>query len=568
MEDSSGILGFWTDTGSKTLAARPAWLNRLVFFDLQGDNHAPTNAFIADLQGQFIGTSVCPERLISDPNPGAPDASLDGKVHGLRNCPDGQWLQQRGKNTLFTWEEFGFYTAMTPLLTAFVRHNREDLFLELSNATFKHWPGAEASVDECRLQGGKQCPRSGMNTYEPLIVEALAGDVLPALTELSNVLQNLPIKRCDAVDPATKACTTQTLVSGIDVAAAAARSMLDPDYAKKTLALKDRRGAVTSTRNDGTTNPQITPAYLLTSALSAIDSAFDTYEQQHPDDKARRANWRRARSQLVDQFMGVSGAQASAVFANPTMTKLTPVLIDVLRAQLNARCPRSFTPPYDTCSWARDELTKRAQASLTGPLTSAGLDVMEALRADKDGRAQMEVLLQYLLDAASKNEALASLLASSNDLVQVMRDEDNLVPLFHVLASAMDASVKDDKGHVTQKSMVDAQMALLARVSGKYFNKDGTEICRREIDPNQVLAVALANLVTPVTSADFKGQTPLEVIIDVIADVNRVDPTQPYEGTLDRSDYSFVSENVVDFLSNRERGLEQFYEVIRQGARF
>jgi hypothetical protein len=132
----------------------------------------------------------------------------------------------------------------------------------------------------------------------------------------------------------------------------------------------------------------------------------------------------------------------------------------------------------------------------------------------------------------------------------------------------MDATVKDDAGRITKKSLIDAQMALLARVSGRYFDAGGKEICRREVDPNQVLAVALGNLVTPINDAGFKGQTPLEVIIDVIADVNRADPTQTYEGTLKRTDYATVSENVVDFLTNRERGLEQFYEVIRQGTKF
>lgn len=569
MEDSSGITGFWTPTGSKTLAAKPAWLNRLVFFDLKNDTtNATTNRFIKDLQGEFIGTSVCAERVINDPLPGALDAAPDGKIRGLRNCPDGQWLQQRGANTLFTWENFGFYDAVRPLLGAFVKNGREDLFLELSNSTYKHWPGVEASQDECRLAGNKQCPRAGMNSYEPLIAEALAGDVLPALTELARALENLPITRCDAVNPTTKACTATTAVSGIDVAAAATRALFDPDYAKTTLQLKDRKGATTAKRNDGSTVAQVTPAYLLTNALGSIDIAFDTYEQQHPEDLERRANWRRARSQLVDQFMGVTGARATSTFANPTMSKMTPVIIDMLRAQLNARCPKSFTPPYEKCTWARDELAKKAEETLTGPLMSTGLDMMEGLRADKDGRREMEVLMQYLLDAASKNDALASMLASSNDLLQVLRDDENLVPLFHVLASAMDASVKDDKGHVKRKSLVDAQMALLARVSGRYFDKEGVEICKREIDPNQVLAVALGNLVTPIKEGSFKGQSPLEVVIDVIADVNRSDPTQPYEGTLNRSDYAFVSENVVDFLLNKERGLEQFYEVIRQGTQF
>lgn len=564
MEDSSGMTGFWTDRNSKTISPKPEWLNRLVFFDLKGDTvNASTGTFIRDMQGEFIGTSVCPERIIDDPNPGAPDASPDGKVHGLRNCPDGQWLQQRDKNVLFVWEDFGFYAAMKPLLGAFVKHGREDLFLEIANAAYKHWPGAEASADECRLAGNKACPRAGMNTYEPLLVEAFATDVVPALTELAKALDTMPIKVCVAGAPGC----TKPVMTGIEVAAAAARSALDPDYAKTTLQLKDRKGDVTAKRNDGTTVPQVTPAYLLTNALGAIDVAFDTYEQQHPEDLDRRANWRRARSQLVDQFMGVSGAKSTSVFANPTMPKMTPVIVDMLRAQLNARCPKSFAPPYEKCTWARDELVKKAEETLTGPLASAGLDMMEAIRADKDGRHEMEVLMQYLLDAASKNDALASMLASSNDLVQLLRDEDNLVPLFHVLASAMDATTTDKDGQL-KKSLVDAQMALLARVSGRYFDKEGKEICKREIDPNQVLAVALGNLVTPINDGSFKGQAPLEVIIDVIADVNRNDPTQPYEGTLNRSDYANVSENVVDFLINKERGLEQFYEVIRQGTKF
>jgi len=567
MQDSSGLTGFWTEGGSRVLAAKPNWLNRLVFFDLKGDTvNSKTNTFIKDLQGEFIGTSVCPERVITDPVPDAPDASSDGKVRGLRNCPPGQWLQERGKHTLFTWENFGFYDAMRPLLGAFVKHNREDLFLELSNAAYKYWPNGDASPDECRLPGGKQCPKAGMNSYEPLIVEAFATDVMPALQVLAKELENLPIKRCDEMG-ANGVCSKVTTISGIDVAAAATRAMVDPEYSKNTLKLTDRRGAANALRNDGNKNPQTTPAYLLTGALSGIDKAFDAFEQQHPDDKGeRRANWRRARSQLVDQFMGTTGAKATAQFANPTMSKMTPVIIDIVRAQLNARCPKSFTPPYEKCTWARDDLAKHAEETMTGPLMSSGLDMMDAIRSDPEGRRQMGVLLQYLLDAASKNEALPSMLASMNDMMQLLRDEENLVPLYHVLAAAAEATSKDEKGN-TKKSLVDAQMALLAKVSGKYFDKDGKEICSREIDPNQVLAVALGNLVTPINDGDFKGQAPLEVIIDIIADVNRIDPTQPYEGTLEKKDYGSVSQNVVEFLTDKERGLEQFYEVIRQGTK-
>jgi len=83
-----------------------------------------------------------------------------------------------------------------------------------------------------------------------------------------------------------------------------------------------------------------------------------------------------------------------------------------------------------------------------------------------------------------------------------------------------------------------------------------------------VLANVPGKLVTPIKDGDFKGQSPLEMIIDVIADVNRIDPSEEYDGTLQQKDYASVSKNVVEFLVDPQRGLEQFHEVIRQGTRF
>jgi len=56
------------------------------------------------------------------------------------------------------------------------------------------------------------------------------------------------------------------------------------------------------------------------------------------------------------------------------------------------------------------------------------------------------------------------MLASASDMLQVLRDDENLLPLYEVLAAAVDGSKYDDKGKLTEKSLVDAQMALLARV--------------------------------------------------------------------------------------------------------
>ncbi len=74
--------------------------------------------------------------------------------------------------------------------------------------------------------------------------------------------------------------------------ASAARAFADPGRAK-SYALKDSAGEVTSPRNDGTTNAQVTPLYLLLDALDEIDAAFaqDAASTTDPD-KNRLAEWR------------------------------------------------------------------------------------------------------------------------------------------------------------------------------------------------------------------------------------------------------------------------------------
>src|SRR5262249_255791 len=163
------------------------------------------------------------------------------------------------------------------------------------------------------------------------------------------------------------------------------------------------------------------------------------------------------------------------------------------------------------------------------------------------------------------NEALPSVLASAADIIQVMRDDPNLVPLFHVLAEAAAASKTDPNGRPIEKSLVDANTALLAKISGRAYDTDGSDLSNKELDPNQILPVAFANLVTPMDDGNGgKGLTPLQVIMDVIGDVNRLAPDQTDK--LKPEDYANISDNVTDFLLNKERGLEQFYEIVRQGT--
>lgn len=574
IEDSSGLVGFWTPGSSKELRPKPSWLNRLVFFDFTDTKNSRTNAFIKDLNGVHIGSATCPERVISDPCRGnsscgnAVDAAVapDGMVRGLRNCQEGQWFDQRNRDALFTLEQFGFYDAMQPTVAAFVGHGRTDLFVEMSAVIAKHYPNADASADECKLTPTTNCVRSNLVSYEPLLGNIFTGDVFPALVALSKELTTMVVKKCTAVNPQTKQCTKSENATGTQVLAEATRSMLSPELAKAQ-GLKDRRGNAEGLRNDGTKNPQVTPAYLIANALSAIDKTFVTFAEQHPDDKDRLVRWRRARSQLADQFVGVTGKGTASKFTNPTLVKMTPIISDLLRSQLQARCPNSFSPPYEPCKWIREELPKKMADAVNGPAFATGLDLADAVRKDEAGRVELEKLVLYLLDEASKNDALQAMLASASDAMQIMKDERNIVPFMHVMSEAMAPSKKDATGKVVEKGLVDAQAALLAKMAGRAFDGSGNEICAREIDPNQVITQVLGNMVTPIPNGPQKGKTPLEVVLDTVAEVNRVDPARPMEERLSNSDYRNVSDNVSDFLLNKERGLEQFYEVVRNGLK-
>ena len=563
--------GFWDATSSKTFRPRPQWLNRLVFFDVAGDTQNPiTQKFLSDLQGPNIGTSVCPERIIDDPDPGAADASPDGKVHGLRACANGDWVFQRDQDATFVWEDFGFYQAITPIVKAFADHKREDLFIGLMEALHKHWADDKGSAAECKLNGTTNCAKDGAVSYEPLLVEMFNSDIMKGLNQLSKTLQTVQVKHCAASDPMSHACATTVSIDGIAAVAQATRALVDPDQAK-AIGLKDRAGSATAKRNDGMmpptgVNPQVTPLYLILQALNSIDDQLVAFQAANPGDDKRQAQWKTARSQLVDQFLDVSGQNtATATFKNAAFPKVTPVLVDIIRSQLSAHCPTSFTAPFTRCAWSRDDITTQMSNVVKGPTFAAMLDLQDAIRKDDGARQQLELLLTYLLDSASTNDALAGLLTSAADIVQVLRDDANLVPLFHVLSEAAASSIVDAQGHTVRKSLVDAQLSLLAKISGKAFDKNNVEVCSTELDPNQILSVTLQKLVTPMQGADGKPtQTPLEVILDVIGDVNRA---ASGAGTkLEASDYGSIAANVSDFLLNKERGMEQFYEIVRQGT--
>ena len=119
-------------------------------------------------------------------------------------------------------------------------------------------------------------------------------------------------------------------------------------------------------------------------------------------------------------------------------------------------------------------------ASAGGPLFAGAMDVTDAIRRDPTGRASLEDLLVYLgnpkqADAAGQLESLTEFLSTSHDLLQVLRDDTNLVPIYNVFAAAFAPPPDKPQG----PSLIDATTTLLTRLAGQAFDSKGNEISRR-----------------------------------------------------------------------------------------
>lgn len=160
-----------------------------------------------------------------------------------------------------------------------------------------------------------------------------------------------------------------------------------------------------------------------------------------------------------------------------------------------------------------------------------------------------------MLDEQSSSDALTTLLTASADGMQMLQDEQNLMPILRAVSTALGPSDQGDRG------LVDAQLALLTRLTGRVFDGAGAEQCGAELDPNQVLTAILSSAVTPTSFPGGRTMTPVEAIFDAIDDVNRALPDET--GPLDREDYASVADEVSQFLLDKERGLEQLYAVVK-----
>jgi hypothetical protein len=555
-ESLSGIDGL-------TLHPEPKALNRLVFFgassalypdmpdfDPFGGNNGKNKTI-----NRFVSSTIEPVSLASCPtDPGDPNQ--------VPTCPDKSGtLRVADPHTIFLWERLGFTDYLRPVVTAFANTaclpdlsfcdtdntKGELLFIQVIDILNRHWPGVEHGA-ECNTNGNpktnpKYCSEAGVNRYEPILVEAFRTDIIPALHEFAKIAKDLSkvtVKR------GPKAGQVWT---GAEVLEKMTRILFDQKYAA-SVKMVDRKGNKAATWVDGTPQGQLTVFSLFADALHKIDQrwekACDGLTGQALGDcqattPTRKGQWKRARSQLVDEFLAIDGTGPTAKFRNGAMPKTLATTLRVIREQLNANCPDREKGV--TCEWAEHELADKFATTISGPVFAALVDVQEELRRDETARRETERLLGFLLSPSSPDDAFAGALASFSDLLQVVPDDGNLSPILQAIAVAANAA-DDPSG----PGAADVGLKVLKAMTGDKY------------DRHHALDTVLPRLVTPIDG----GETPIEIILDAIADVNRIDAAASADTVpLTDDDYRAMMGSVEEFLTSKTRGLEQFYFIVQ-----
>jgi hypothetical protein len=553
LQTQSGIVGFDT-------APTVPGVSRLFFFETPDDG-STGDMNPATLQTyNFVQGLIDPAQTMACA--AAPFTDSDGTVVNLRDCTaTPQYdLRHRDPGATFPLELYGFAANVQPLAASFDNHQQSALFVDLFNTLHLHWGSTQQTSDICDptlpKTDDRWCSQDGAVSYEPLLYDVLTStDLLQSLHDTLPIVEQTMVTHCDKQDPTTHLCTQTSPRNGIQVLAQAVRDMVDPALNQ---GLTDRHGVQTAPRNDGTTNPQVTPIYLVIDALDGIDAAFASWAQSHPNDD-RQPAWRAARSQIVDEFFGVTGTGTQATWTNQAIPAIVPPLLDAVAQQVLAECPDRSSRA--ACTWWPQSMPQNLSDVVGGPTFAGVMDLLDAIRADDTSRTQLEQLLQYLLGTASPSDARAATMTATVDLLQILNDDTNLAPFYHSVADALSAQTLDAQGNVTQRGLADASIEALSRIFAAGYDGQGHELCSEEIDPNQAIAATLQSMVTPMGNNDL---TPIEVIIDVVADVNRANPAVTTK--LDGGDYGNMANEISEFCLDPASGLEQVYEVVREAT--
>jgi hypothetical protein len=287
----------------------------------------------------------------------------------------------------------------------------------------------------------------------------------------------------------------------------------------------------------------IPPIYMLLDALKGIDSAF-----AKGDNSARLPDWRKARGRLVDQFLTSISDPANP--GKTVMKNQRARSMGIVGARFLADRIRAHKAQGDLQDWAKG-LAGRFETTFGHPLVAGFLDLLDKVWDDQAAAAELAKVSAYLMDP-SQADAFSGLMVAAADTVTFVDREPALTPIvqFAALGLAPNAFAALDNG-----TAPDVEHGALSQ---------GLALAKAVVDLDKNAGLSpIGRLLTNLVLPNAKNESPLEVLFDATADVNRLEPQKPTTVPLTAADDRKVFDRVQGFLLDEDRGIERLYKVIQ-----
>jgi hypothetical protein len=565
------------------------FLNAITNSTLQGLMRAGGALFINNMIGipgfKFTVVSIIPPRNAVYPSPEALArllfqdnanrssflaGSMDlGPCNPLRPgtlcCNQNHSWQLHHDGTLFALEAVktpsgrNFYQALRPIVNAFAKHdeciqqsaqgnctatrNASKILVDLISVLHRHYPSQQSKF--YGLDYEPQNQKSSVKSYEPIIAKLLGqGDLWPSSLALASALLGTQ------VDDGSKV-PISTLVSKF------AMWLLDPAAPRLGGALAFRDGRTAAVRNDGKPTFQATNDAVIKDnplvqgaavqgKVTPYDILADAYRKKRASfatAPAVAAGWKEAVSNLADIYLLAQQVGAGYKFQNPRVRSVELALLDHLRERV-----QSHGAAGDLKTWVQGGLYGDISSALTGPVGAGLLDVLDRFGAAPDARQKVPLVLASLaLDpgpAAADAARFRAMLTITADLLQMMADDGDLVPIMQKLGAAF----------VPDTGPVDGSLAVLRR--------------GLPADASSTLLTLGRNLFTINVGGDTSGLYPAYRLNGASNEVNR--PRAGESGVLGtaltEADYPLIVKTIGQFLADHQRGGARIVDIVQSRA--
>lgn len=483
--------------------------------------------------------------------------ACDPKRSGTLCCNQNHSWQQHHNGTLFALESVRapsgrtFYDALRPLVNAFAKYNEcvlratngsciqsqnaAKILIDLLSVLHRHWPTVQSRFFGFDYE--MQSKKDGVVKYEPLIAALLGqGDLLPSSLALSPALLNTRLDDGSNL----QAITVLTKVG---------QWLLDPEASRLGGSLSYRDGRMSAVRNDmqPTFKPTGDPIIkdVLTAAGQGKVTPYDLLAEAFRNKRARlkeqpsiEADWKGAMSQLGDLYLlSRSVGPGQYKFQNPRIRSIQLAMVDLLRQRVQAH-----TAKGDLQRWVQNDLHSDIRDMLTGPIGSALQDVLHDFNkgTPESRQALLKIIAAYTTDPGPTSPdagRFRALLGLSADLLQLMLDDGDLVPIVRKLAPLFDAQngAVDGLGWIALRSL--------------------------PADPNQVMLQLGRNLLR----ADLNGLYPAYRLGDVISEIHRARAGESgvYGSDLNEADLASITGSLGAFLADPMRGAVRLVDIVQ-----